>query len=195
MNSEKKISPSFTSNINKIYPKQNYYVTIFCWEVHNHSTVHRCIHSAVIIGNNIFRKRNYEITVVQEIHISRLELQRWSLEFVFSFLGFGILRFDCFCLGSCNPNLNLDRCIFSIYFLKYLNISHLLWERLLPPGTVMHVQCGFLYLILTYCCFRDLTQYEADILVHPRLCFVCLSGNQVIFVMQCRKKQLLSIEL
>jgi hypothetical protein len=26
-----------------------------------------------------------------------------------------------------------------------------------------------------------LTQYEADILVHPRLCFVCLSGNQVIF--------------
>jgi hypothetical protein len=58
-------------------------------------------------------------------------------------------------------------------------------ERLLPPGTVMYVQCGFLYLILTDCCFRDLTQYEADILVHPRLCFVCLSGNQVIFFMQC----------
>jgi hypothetical protein len=30
-------------------------------------------------------KRNYKITVVQEIHISRLELQRWSLEFVISF--------------------------------------------------------------------------------------------------------------
>ncbi len=30
-------------------------------------------------------KRNYEITVVQEIHISRLELQRWSLEFVLFF--------------------------------------------------------------------------------------------------------------
>ncbi len=30
-------------------------------------------------------KRNYEISVVQEIHISRLELQRGSLEFVISF--------------------------------------------------------------------------------------------------------------
>ncbi len=28
---------------------------------------------------------NYEISVVQEIHISRLELQRWSLKFVISF--------------------------------------------------------------------------------------------------------------
>ncbi len=30
-------------------------------------------------------KCNYEISEVQEIHISRLELQRWSLEFVISF--------------------------------------------------------------------------------------------------------------
>jgi hypothetical protein len=31
-------------------------------------------------------KRNYEITLVQEIHISRLQLQRWPLEFVIPFL-------------------------------------------------------------------------------------------------------------
>ncbi len=30
-------------------------------------------------------KRNYEISAVQAIHISRLELQRWSLKFVISF--------------------------------------------------------------------------------------------------------------
>jgi hypothetical protein len=30
-------------------------------------------------------KYNYEIYVVHEIHISRLELQKWSLEFVISF--------------------------------------------------------------------------------------------------------------
>jgi hypothetical protein len=30
-------------------------------------------------------KQNYEITEVQEIHIFRLELQRWPLEFVISF--------------------------------------------------------------------------------------------------------------
>jgi hypothetical protein len=30
-------------------------------------------------------KLNYEITAVQEIHISRLEIQRWSLEFGISF--------------------------------------------------------------------------------------------------------------
>jgi hypothetical protein len=30
-------------------------------------------------------KRNYEITVVQEIHIFRLELQRWPLQFIISF--------------------------------------------------------------------------------------------------------------
>ncbi len=29
-------------------------------------------------------KGNYEFAVVKEIHISRLELQRWSLEFVIS---------------------------------------------------------------------------------------------------------------
>ncbi len=32
-----------------------------------------------------FSKRNFEITTVQEIHISLLELQRSSLEFVISF--------------------------------------------------------------------------------------------------------------
>jgi hypothetical protein len=30
-------------------------------------------------------KQNYEITVVQENHISRLELQRWPLEFGISY--------------------------------------------------------------------------------------------------------------
>jgi hypothetical protein len=29
-----------------------------------------------------YSKQNYEISVVEEIHISILDLQRWSLEFV-----------------------------------------------------------------------------------------------------------------
>jgi hypothetical protein len=36
------------------------------------------------IGNKIFQL-NYEITIVHDFHISRLELQRWPLElFIFS---------------------------------------------------------------------------------------------------------------
>jgi hypothetical protein len=55
-------------------------------------------------------KWNYEITVVQEIHISRLELQNWPLEFFITlskeyFWDLG-LRFGEFIVGSCNPNLN-----------------------------------------------------------------------------------------
>jgi hypothetical protein len=48
----------------------------------------RCSHSAISIGNNIFPNGIIEITVysiVQEIHISILELQRWPLEFLGSF--------------------------------------------------------------------------------------------------------------
>ncbi len=41
--------------------------------------------TAVSIGNNIFPKWNYEIAVVQENHISRLDLQRWPLEFLIYF--------------------------------------------------------------------------------------------------------------
>jgi hypothetical protein len=33
----------------------------------------------------LISKRNDEITVIQEIHISRLELQRWPLEIDISF--------------------------------------------------------------------------------------------------------------
>jgi hypothetical protein len=40
--------------------------------------------SAVSIKTTYFQT-DYEITLLQEIHISRLELQRWPLEFVISF--------------------------------------------------------------------------------------------------------------
>jgi hypothetical protein len=66
-------------------------------------------------------KWNYEISVVQEIHFSRLEPQRWYIELVISFPKVFIwdsdflgLRFGGFLLGSHNPNLNvIDE--FSIY--------------------------------------------------------------------------------
>ncbi len=55
-------------------------IMMFCLEllyfVEKYST--RCSHSAVIMGNKIF-------PVVHEIHISRYELQRWSLEFDLAF--------------------------------------------------------------------------------------------------------------
>ena len=65
-------------------------------------------------------KWNYEIIVLQEIHISRIELQSWSLELVITFLKYIFwnlgLRFSSFLLGSCNANLiNTDEfsvCIF-----------------------------------------------------------------------------------
>jgi hypothetical protein len=63
-------------------------------------------------------KRNYKISLLQEIHISKLELQRRPLKFVISFskvyfwdLG---LKFGSFLLGSCNPNVSLTD-EFSVY--------------------------------------------------------------------------------
>jgi hypothetical protein len=52
-------------------------IMIFCREVD------AAIHLPAL-GTTYFQT-NYEITVVRRIHISRLELQRWSLEFVISF--------------------------------------------------------------------------------------------------------------
>ncbi len=56
-------------------------------------------------------KQSYEISIVQEVHISRLELLIWSPEFVIFFskvyIGDLRLRFGSFLLDSCNPNLSL----------------------------------------------------------------------------------------
>ncbi len=68
--------PHFYNNINKIIPKQNYNVLsgimIFCREVQfimmqPFSHQHR---------EQYISKQNYDITAVQEIHISRFELYK-----------------------------------------------------------------------------------------------------------------------
>ncbi len=55
-------------------------------------------------------KQDYEISLVQEILISKLEPQRWSHEYVISFSKLYIwdlaFRFGKFLLGSRNQNLN-----------------------------------------------------------------------------------------
>lgn len=38
---------------------------------------------------------------------------------------------------------------------------------------------GQIQMMLQKCLQRDLTQFESDMLVYPRLCMVCLDGNQV----------------
>ncbi len=38
---------------------------------------------------------------------------------------------------------------------------------------------GKLEVLLTSTLHRQLTQFESDLLVYPRLCAVCLNGNQV----------------
>jgi hypothetical protein len=50
--------------------------------------------SAGSIRKQYISKLNYEIPVVQEIHISILEVQRWSCEFVFSYI------YSIFLLGT-----------------------------------------------------------------------------------------------
>jgi|LakMenE18May11ns_1017448.scaffolds.fasta_scaffold8037665_1 hypothetical protein len=50
-------------------------------------------------------EQDYENSVVLEIHISKLEPQRWSPEFFLMYLGLGI-EVVSFLLGSCDPNLN-----------------------------------------------------------------------------------------
>ncbi len=102
-----KIQPSLTSKINlKKFIKQNYNVLagiiIFC-------TV---LDAALQLQHreHYISKRNYEISVVQVIHISKLELRRQSLEYVIFFSKVYILdlglKFGKFLLGSCNLNLN-----------------------------------------------------------------------------------------
>ena len=56
------------------------WIRMFCLELWYSVEKYICQHREQHIS-----KRNYEISVVQEIHISRLELQRWPLEFVISF--------------------------------------------------------------------------------------------------------------
>jgi hypothetical protein len=71
--------PQFYYQLN-ICKKQNYNVLsgiMVLWrEVRNY----RCSHSAISVRNNIISKRSYEITVVQDIHMSKSELKRWPLE-------------------------------------------------------------------------------------------------------------------
>ncbi len=75
-----------------MYAKQNYNglfgIMIFWREARYQMQPFSCRHRERHIS-----KRNYEITVVQEIHVSRLKLHRRSLEFVISFQKYGI------CLG------------------------------------------------------------------------------------------------
>jgi hypothetical protein len=63
-------------------------------------------------------KRNYESTVVQETHISRIEQEKWPLNFVTSFpkvyLGFGIE--DSQCPASISSRILL--CVSTDIFLK-----------------------------------------------------------------------------
>jgi hypothetical protein len=54
-------------------------IMIFCREVH------AAIHLSAQVTTYCISKRIPEISEVQEIHISRLELQRWYLEFFISF--------------------------------------------------------------------------------------------------------------
>jgi hypothetical protein len=102
-------------------------------------------------------EQDKEISVVEEIHISRLESQRWSLEFVISFSKVYIwdltLRFGYFFLESCNSNLNWKDEFSVIYFLNYEKLKSFL-KKLYPynqipifRGTVMYVKCEFLYRI------------------------------------------------
>jgi hypothetical protein len=98
---QKKILPRLAPNINKIGYFRNRTV-MFCLEL--------CSHSAVSNREQHISKHKYEILIVQEIHISRLELRRLSLEFVISFykvciLDFGF-RFGYFLIGSSNSNFN-----------------------------------------------------------------------------------------
>jgi hypothetical protein len=79
----KKDLASLTSNIKEIFPKQNYDVLFAIMRYFREVQNYRCSHSAVSIRNNIF-PNNHENSVVQDIYISRLELHRWSLEFVIS---------------------------------------------------------------------------------------------------------------
>jgi hypothetical protein len=72
-------------------------------------------------------KWNYEITGAKEIHISRLELQRWSLEFVISFsksiyLGFGIdvwlISFEIIQISIKQMNFH-----FSVYIFQTMKVK------------------------------------------------------------------------
>ena len=73
-------------------------IMIFCREVQYYSmlSAYREQHIS---------EQDYENSVVLEIHISKLEPQRWSPEFFLMYLGLGI-EVVSFLLGSCDPNLN-----------------------------------------------------------------------------------------
>jgi len=70
--------PHFYSNTTKYF--QNKFI-LFCLELwySGEKYSYRCSHSACQHRQQHISKRNYEISVVQEVHMSRLELQRWPL--------------------------------------------------------------------------------------------------------------------
>ncbi len=112
------------------------------------------------IGNNIQKKLwNNSSNLMKKINISRLELQRWPLEFIISFSKVYIwdlgLRFSKFLLGSCNQYLDrTDE--FSEYVFQTSESTNLLWKFLLPItsntyflGRVMYVKYGLLHIFDT----------------------------------------------
>ncbi len=125
----KRATTSTTLFTNSRTPKQNYYVLSgimkFCIE----STV---MDAAVSTEQHI-SKWIYEITEVQEIYISRLELQRWSLEFVISFSKVYILDW-----GLANSlwdhviQISTRLMNFQYIFLPNYEKLNLFWKHLLP---------------------------------------------------------------
>jgi hypothetical protein len=92
--------------------------------------------SAVSIWNNIFPKWNYKISLVQETHISRLEVQRWFLEFVISF--FKVYIWDW---GKRLANSFLDYVIqILIRQMHFLYIFFQLWKVKNLCGNILFLQ-------------------------------------------------------
>jgi hypothetical protein len=144
-----------TANIFSIYvfPKKD------LAKPHYQISTKYCSYSAFSNGNNIFLNRNYEIKVnlMEEIYISRLELQRWSPEFV-------IIFSKIYIVGVWDWDLANSFCdhVIQISFrvMNFQDIHSQQWKVLFFFGTidslnsylrrtVMYVQYWFLFLILT----------------------------------------------
>ncbi len=115
-----------------------------------------CSHSAVsIYRKQNISKLNYEISVVQEIHISRLELQIYGLlNLLFLFLKYIFGIWDWSVANSSRDHV-IQISIRHIHFSNYekLNFFVETFTLLLNtyfPVTVMSVHYGFFCLILTW---------------------------------------------
>jgi hypothetical protein len=74
--------PYFISTI-YLHNRTIIFYSELCYSVEKYTRITRCSHSAVRIANNLLWKDNSNL--MEEIYISELELQTWSLEFVLSF--------------------------------------------------------------------------------------------------------------